>query len=105
MLVTHVASMVITPYIPKKKTRLNKPKKSVQSFEIRLETEVKAVLQANFDDNPLKYLDKDNAYVDIQLKDANTIVRVKPIRYNQQDELEFKVQLKELEEATSLQKL
>jgi len=77
----------------------------MQSFDVRLETEVKALLQANFDDNPLKYWDKDKAYADIQLKDANTIVRVKPIRYNQQDELEFKVQLKELEEATSLQKL
>jgi len=69
----------------------------MQSFEIRLETEVKALLQANFDDNPLKYWDNDEAYADIQLKDANTIVRVKPIRYNQQDELEFKVQLKERE--------
>jgi len=70
----------------------------MQSFEIRLEAEVKALLQANFDDNPLQYWDKDKAYADIQLKDAKTIVRVKPIRYNQQDELEFKVQLKELED-------
>jgi len=70
----------------------------MQSFEIRLETKVKALLQANFDDNPFKYWDKDNGYANIQLKDANTIVRVKPIRYNQQDELEFKVQLKELED-------
>jgi len=70
----------------------------MQSIEVRLESEVKALLQANFDDNPLKYLDKGKAYADIQLKDANTIVRVKPIRYNQQDELELKVQLNELEE-------
>jgi len=70
----------------------------MQSFEVRLEAEVKALLQANFGDNPLKYWDKEKAYADIQLKDANTIVRVKPIRYNQQDELEFKVQLKELED-------
>ena len=68
------------------------------SLEVRLEFEVKALLQANFGDNPLKYWDKDKAYADIQLKDANTIVRVKPIRYNQQDELDFKVQLKELED-------
>ena len=68
----------------------------MHSFEVRLENEVKALMHANFDDNPLKYWDKDKAYADIQLKDANTIVRVKPIRYNQQDELEFKVQLKEL---------
>ena len=70
----------------------------MQSFDVRLEQEVKALLHANFDENPLKYWDKDKAYADIQLKDANTIVRVKPIRYNQQDELEFKVQLKELED-------
>jgi len=70
----------------------------MHSFEVRLESEVKALLQANFDDNPLKYWDKDIAYSDIQLKDANTIVRLKPIRYNQQDELEFEVQLKELED-------
>jgi len=46
----------------------------MHSFEVRLETEVKALLQATFDDNPLKYLDKDKGYADIQLKDANTIV-------------------------------
>ena len=68
----------------------------MHSFEVRLETEVKALLQATFDDNPLKYLDKDKGYADIQLKDTNTIVWVKPIRYNQQEELEFKIQLKEL---------
>jgi len=81
------------PYIPKEKPRLNAPKTLIHSFEVRLESKVKALLQANFDDNPLKYWDKDKAYVDIQLKDANTIFRIKPIRYNQQDELEFKVQL------------
>ena len=54
----------------------------MQSFDVRLETEVKALLQANFDDNPLKYWDKDKAYADIQLKDANTTIRVKPIQYN-----------------------
>jgi len=68
------------------------------SFEVRLESEVKALLQANFDDDPLKYWDKDKAYADIQLKDPNTIVRVKPIRYNQQDAMEFKIQLKELDD-------
>jgi len=86
-------------YIPKektRKTRSNAPKTLMHSFKVRLENEVKALLQANFDDNPLKYWDKDKAYADIQLKDANTIVPVKPIRYNQQDELEFKIQLKEL---------
>jgi len=70
----------------------------MHSFEVRLESKVKALLQANFDDNPFKYWDKDKAYADIQLKDANTIVRVKSIRYNRQDELEFRVQLKELED-------
>jgi len=63
----------------------------MHSFEVTLESEVEALLQANFDDNPLKYWDKDKAYADIQLKDANTIVSVKRIRYNQQDDLEFKV--------------
>ena len=68
----------------------------MHSFEVRLENEVKALLHANFDDSPLKYWDKDKAYADIQLKEANTDVRVKPIRYNQQDELEFKILLREL---------
>ena len=81
-----------------RKTRVHAPKTLMHSFEVRLEHEVKALLQANFDDNPFKYWDKDKAYADIQLKDANTVVRVKPIRYNQQDELKFKVQLKELED-------
>lgn len=69
-----------------------------KALEFRLEEEVKALLQANFDDNPLKYWDKDKSYADIQLKDANSIVRVKPMRYNQTDEQEFRVQLRELEE-------
>jgi len=45
------------PYIPKKKNRLHKPKNPMQSFKIQREAEVKALLQANFDDNPLKYWD------------------------------------------------
>lgn len=64
-----------------------------KALEFRLEEEVKALLQANFDDNPLKYWDKDESYGDIQLKDAHFIVRVKPMRYNQTDEHEFKLQL------------
>ena len=54
-----------------------------RSFGFRLEEEVKALLQANFDDNPLKYYDKDKSYADIQLKEGHSIVRVKPtMRYN-----------------------
>ncbi|KAJ8448727.1 hypothetical protein Cgig2_011348 [Carnegiea gigantea] len=69
-----------------------------RALEFRLEEEVKSLLQANFDDNLLKYWDKDKSYADIQLKDARSIVRVKPMRYNQNDEQEFKIQLRELEE-------
>jgi len=69
-----------------------------RALEFRLEEEVKALLQANFDDNPLKYWDKDKSYADIQLKEAHSIIRVKPMRYNQADELEFKAQLRELED-------
>jgi len=54
--------------------------------EFCLEYEVKALLQVNFDDNPLKYWDKDKSYADIQLKEAHSIVRVKPMRYSQTDE-------------------
>lgn len=68
-----------------------------KALEFRLEAEVKALLHANFDDNPLKYWDKDKSYADIQLKDSSSIVRVKPMRYNQADEHEFKIQLQELE--------
>jgi len=49
-------------YIPKentRKTRPHAPRTLMHSFEVRLENEVKALLHANFDDNPLKYLDKD----------------------------------------------
>ena len=68
-----------------------------QALEDRLEAEVRTLLQANFDDDPLKYWDKDQSYADIQLKDSSSIVRVKPMRYNQTDEHEFKIQLQELE--------
>jgi len=77
---------------------LNALSHTQRALEFRLEEEVKALLQANFDDNPLKYCDKDKSYADIQLKEAHSIVRVKPMRYNQVDELEFKAQLQELEE-------
>jgi len=69
-----------------------------RELEIRLEEEVKALLQANFDENRLKYWDKDKSYTDIQLKDVHSIVRVKPMRYNQADKQEFKIQLRELED-------
>ena len=68
-----------------------------KALEFLLEDEVKALLQANFDDNPLKYWDTDKSYADIQLKEAHPIVRVKPIRYSQTDEQEFRIQLRELE--------
>ena len=41
------------PYIPRKNWP-HTPKNSMQSFEVRLEAEVKALLHANFNDNPLK---------------------------------------------------
>jgi len=44
-------------YIPKentRKTRSHAPQTLMHSFEVRLKNEVKALLQANFDDNPLK---------------------------------------------------
>jgi len=55
-------------YIPKenyRKTRSHAPKTLMHSVKVRLETEVKPLLQVNFDDNPLKYWDKDKAYADI----------------------------------------
>jgi len=36
-----------------------------RALELRLKEEVKALLQANFDENPLKYWDKDKSYADI----------------------------------------
>ena len=63
-----------------------------RALEFQLK-EVKALLQANYDDNPLKYWDKDKSCADIQLKEAHFIVRVKPMRYNHVDEHEFKIQL------------
>ena len=62
-----------------------------RQLEFHLKEEVKTLLQANFDENPLKYWDRDKYYADIQLKGAHSIVRVKPMRYNQADEQEFKI--------------
>jgi len=50
-----------------------------KALEFRLEDEVKALLQANFDDNPLKCWDKDKSDADIQLNEAHCIMRVKPM--------------------------
>ena len=67
-------------------------------FEFRVKEEVKALLQANFDRNPLKYSDKDKSYASIRLKEAHSVVCVKLMRYNQADEQDFKIQLQEPEE-------
>ena len=62
-----------------------------RALEFHLEEDVKASLEANFDDNPLKYGDKDKFYADIHLKEAHSIVKVKPMRYNQADKHKFKI--------------
>ena len=67
-------------------------------LEFCVKEEVKALLQANFDDNPLKYWDKDKSYAGIQLQEAHSIVCVKLMRYNQADEQDFKIQVREPEE-------
>ena len=96
--------MVITPTNGTKKGKgsqaylLNALSLTQKTLDFHLEDEVKALLEANFDDNPLKYWDKDKSYDDIQLKDVHSIVRVKLMRYSQIDEQEFPIQIQELEE-------
>ena len=70
---------------------LNALHSTQKALEFRLKEEVKALLQINFDENPLKYWDKDKSYIGIQLKEAHSIIRVKPMRYNQADEQEFRL--------------
>ena len=67
-------------------------------LEFRVKEEVKALLQSNFDDNPLKYWDEDKSYAGIRLKEAHYVACVKLMRYNQADEQDFKIQLQEPEE-------
>ena len=67
-------------------------------LEFRVKEEVKALLQANFDDNPLKYWDRDKSYAGILLQEAHSIVCVKLMRYNQAEEQDFKIHLREREE-------
>ena len=43
-------------------------------LEFRVKEEVKALLQANFHDNPLKCWDKDKSYAGIRLQEAHSIV-------------------------------
>ena len=67
-------------------------------LEFRGKEEVIALLQANFDDNPLKYSDKHKSYGGIRLQEAHSIVCVKLMRYNQANEKDFKIQVREPEE-------
>ena len=53
-------------------------------------------IDKNFGENPIQLWEIDQTYAKIELKDPNVIIRVKPMRYRQEDRQEFDKQIKEL---------
>lgn len=53
-------------------------------------------LKDYFSDNPLKFWDKNQIEARLEMKDKDKIIRVPPMRYNPEDQMEFRKQTKEL---------
>ena len=58
--------------------------------------QIKTRLETLYVDNPLQFWDSNKIYANLELKDPDKIIRVKPMRHNELDVKEFQVQLKEL---------
>ena len=56
-----------------------------------------------FTEDPQKFWTKNQIYAKLEMKDPEKIIRVKPMRYNEPDQEEFKIQLKELIDAKLIQ--
>ena len=59
-------------------------------------SQIKIKLEALYVENPLQFWDNNKRYATLELKDPDKIIRVKPMRHNELDVKEFKIQLKEL---------
>ena len=57
---------------------------------------IKEKLNNCYTDNPLKFWDKNQIMAKLEMKDKDKEIRVKPMRYNLEDQKEFQVQIKEL---------
>ncbi|MBN8138669.1 hypothetical protein J0J21_23370, partial [Vibrio vulnificus] len=65
----------------------------------KLEDEVAKItdkLEKCYTENPLKFWDKNQIFAQLEMKDKNKTIRIKPMRYNEEDQKEFKAQIKEL---------
>lgn len=57
---------------------------------------IKEKLNNCYTDNPLKFWDKNQIMAKLEMKNKDKEIRVKPMRYNPEDQKEFQVQIKEL---------
>lgn len=58
--------------------------------------DIKERLNKCYTDNPLKFWNKNQIMAKLEMKDKDKEIRVKPMRYNPEDQKEFQVQIKEL---------
>ena len=99
------------PFIPRSQRGdypipLPLPKKDFSTPLLRLEArllksldfceQIKTRLETLYVDNPLQFWDSNKIYANLELKNPDKIIRVKPMRHNELDVKEFQVQLKEL---------
>ena len=59
-------------------------------------SQLKLKLESLYVENPLQFWDNNKIYANLELKDPDKIIRVKPMRHNELDVKEFQNQLKEL---------
>lgn len=57
---------------------------------------IKENLQKSYGENPLEKWEQNHERAILTLKDPSIIIRVKPMLYNEDDKIEFKIQIKEL---------
>ena len=58
--------------------------------------DIKQRLAKCYTNDPLQFWDKNQILAKLEMKDKNKIIRVNPMRYNLEDQSEFKIQIKEL---------
>lgn len=70
-------------------------KATIQDISLEID-QITDMFSDNFSEYPLALWEKDKIYAKIELIDESAIIRIKPMRYSQEDRLEFDKQIKEL---------
>lgn len=82
------------PIFPKG-TPLIKFQRQLRRLDIDIEN-IKNKIKQCYSENPLQFWDKNQITAKLEMKDKCKEIRIKPMRYNPEDQNEFKIQIKEL---------